>query len=216
MVVFSVNHRARSRSRNLEISKTKRFISIALAIVNIDLDFSRVFKVRNLELEFFIKVIPSTTTNISRISKIISVTFMNDLSINIENNTIISISWINEVTSKLNVQEWVRRNIGDLSWQPSTTTSNTITTKNFVRASSNTLFNIRSPFANIEIRVIKQFSNNNWGIRGTKFRKDIKFSDTPRSSSRVVASNVGWEFKSEFLTRDWNSQINVSFSVWVS
>lgn len=80
---------------------------------------------------------------------------MNDFSINIENNTVIGIIGINEVTGELNVQEWVRRKIVDLSWKPSTTTSNTITTKNFVRAIRNTYSNIRIPFANIKIRVIK-------------------------------------------------------------
>lgn len=118
--------------------------------------------------------------------------FMNNLAINVEDDGIITISRIDEVTLEGDLQERVRRKISNLSGELSTTTSSVETTEDLFTTSSNGLVEVGCPFADVEVSIIEKFSDGNGSIGRTIFTQNVEISDTPRSSVSIVGSDVSF------------------------
>lgn len=117
---------------------------------------------------------------------------MNNLVINVEDDGIITIRRIDEVTLEGDLQERVRRKISNLSGKLSTSTSSIETTEELFTTRSNGLVEVGCPFADVEASIIEKFSDSNRSIGRTIFTQNIEISDTPRSSVSIVGSNVSF------------------------
>lgn len=117
---------------------------------------------------------------------------MNNLVINVEDDGIITIRRIDEMTLEGDLQERVRRKISNLSGKLSTSTSSIETTEELFTTSSNGLVEVGCPFADVEVSIIEKFSDGNRSIGRTIFTQNIEISDTPRSSVSIVGSNVSF------------------------
>lgn len=64
LVIFTVDDGAGHDSLDFEVSDTEGFITSTLIVVNVDLEFSRGFEVRNNDGDIFRTIIPTSTTNV--------------------------------------------------------------------------------------------------------------------------------------------------------
>lgn len=64
LVIFTVDNGAGHDSLDFEVSDTEGFITSTLIVVNVDLEFSRGFEVRNNDGDIFRTIIPTSTTNV--------------------------------------------------------------------------------------------------------------------------------------------------------
>lgn len=86
LVVFTVDNGARHVGVDFKISETERFITSTLIVVNVDFNFSSFIEVRNNDGDGFGTVIPTSTTRVNSSLCVNSLVFVNNLTINVDNN----------------------------------------------------------------------------------------------------------------------------------
>lgn len=141
--------------------------------------------------------------------------FKNNLSINGENDRVITIQWINEICIEFNSQEWVRGNSTNTTNKSSTLRSSLTTQDWFTTTCREFIItNIRGwPDFRVEVGSVK-FINKKSSIGFTYRGQNVKFSNTPRRVIRIrTVSEHTNEFNDELFTSNGDGERSLSPSI---